>query len=91
MHETEQYIMQTLREGALGYIPKRAPASELISALKVVSTGDAYLYPSITKKLLDRFPAQIKAEEKEENYDQLTDRELDVLCLIAEGKTGLPN
>ena len=87
MYETEQYIFEMLRAGAWGYIPKRAPARELISAIQAVYQGDAFLYPSVARKVLDRYLEQIKAGAKEENHKRLTDRELQILCLIAEGKT----
>ena len=87
MYDTEQYIFETLRAGASGYILKKAPASELISAIQAVHQGDAFFYPSVAKKVLDGYLEQIKAGAKEENHKRLTDRERQVLCLIAEGKT----
>lgn len=87
MYEAEQYIFEMLRAGASGYIPKRAPARELISAIQAVSQGDAFLYPSVARKVLDEYLEQIKAGVKDESHKRLTDRELEVLHLIAEGKT----
>jgi len=87
MYDTEQYIFEMIRAGASGYILKRAPARELISAIQAVSQGDAFLYPSIAKKVLEGYLEQIKAAAKEENHKCLTDRERQILCLIAEGKT----
>jgi two-component system response regulator NreC len=87
MYETEQYIFEMLRAGASGYIPKRAPARELISAIQAVSQGDAFLYPSVAKKVVDGYLEQFKAAAKVEDYKRLTERERQILCLIAEGKT----
>lgn len=87
MHETEQYIREMLKAGASGYILKRAPASELISAIRVVSSGDAFLYPPVARKVLDGYREQIKGEKKEGREKRLTSRELEILSLIAEGRT----
>jgi len=87
MYDTEQYIFEMLRCGAAGYILKRAPAHELISAIQATYQGEAYLYPSITRKVLDRYLEQIKAGEKEDTEEHLTARELDIISAIAEGKT----
>lgn len=87
MYETEQYIIEMLRSGASGYILKRAAARELVSAIQAVSQGNAYLYPSVAKKVLNGYLEQIKAGEKEDDHERLSVRELDVLCLVAEGKT----
>jgi len=87
MYETEQYIIEMLHSGASGYILKRAAARELVSAIQAVSQGNAYLYPSVAKKVLNGYLEQIKAGEKEDDHERLSVRELDVLCLVAEGKT----
>jgi two-component system response regulator NreC len=86
MYDTEQYIFEMIRAGASGYILKRAPASELISAIQTVSHGDAFLYPSVAKTVLDGFLEQLKVGVEQEEQSRLTDRERQILCLIAEGK-----
>ncbi len=87
MYETEQYILEMLRCGASGYILKRASTRDLIPAIQAVSQGEVYLYPSVTKKVLDRYLEQIKTGEKAYDRERLTERELDIISLIAEGKT----
>jgi len=87
MYETDQHIREMLRAGASGYIPKRAPAKELISAIQAVYQGDAFLCPPAAKKVIDGYLEQIKAENKEGKRQRLTARELELVCLIAEGKT----
>lgn len=87
MYETEQHIREMLRAGASGYIPKRAPAKELISAIQAVYQGDAFLCPSTAKKVIDGYLEQIKAENKESKRQRLTAREIELVCLIAEGKS----
>jgi two-component system response regulator NreC len=86
MYDTEQYIFEMIRAGASGYILKRAPASELISAIQTVSQGDAFLYPSVAKTVLDGFLEQLRVGVEQEDQARLTDRERQILCLIAEGK-----
>ena len=86
MYETGQHIDEILRAGASGYILKKAPTQELISAIQAVFRGDAFLCPLVTKKVLDGYLEQVKARD-EDSHKHLTDRELDLLSLIAEGKT----
>jgi len=87
MYETEQFILEMLRCGASGYILKRASTRELIPAIQAVSQGEAYLYPSITKKVMDRYLEQIQTGEKAYDRERLTERELDIISLVAEGTT----
>jgi len=87
MYETEQHISEMLCAGASGYISKRAPARELISGIQAVYQGNAFLYPPAARKVVDGYVEQIKAENKEAKRQRLTARELEILSLIAEGKT----
>lgn len=82
-HDNKEYILSTIKAGAVGYIPKKALGSELISAIRVVYKGDSFLYPSAAATLIEVYLRQ--AEEKP--YDRLTPREREVLKLIAEGHT----
>jgi DNA-binding NarL/FixJ family response regulator len=84
MHSTEEYIFQILRAGASGYVLKQAAVTELVSAIHAVYGGDSFLSPSISRKVIEEYVR--KAETvAENNYDRLTDREREVLQLIAEG------
>lgn len=87
MYDTEQYVFELIESGASGYILKKAAGRELVSAIKAVSEGDAYLYPSVARKVLDEYRQLIKAGDKKENQERLTERELELVGLIAEGKT----
>ena len=51
MHEDEQYFFEMLNAGASGYMPKRAAPDELVSAIRVVSQGNVYLYPTLAKSI----------------------------------------
>jgi two-component system, NarL family, response regulator NreC len=83
MHRSDEYFFEILRAGASGYLLKGADTSDLIKAVRVVSQGEAFLYPSMAQKLikdfLSREPGTTEAERK------LTPREHEILCLKAEG------
>ena len=87
MYETEQYVCEMLRAGASGYISKRATARELIAAIQAVYQGDTFLHPSVAKDIVAGYLEQKKVEAKEGKRKRLTNREFDVLSLVAEGKT----
>ncbi len=87
MHESNQYISQFLRSGASGYVLKDTAASELVGAIRAVFQGDAFLYPSIARKLLEEYLLKVQSGEEVESYDGLTGREREVLRMIAEGKS----
>ncbi|MBI2460697.1 MAG: response regulator transcription factor [Candidatus Rokubacteria bacterium] len=85
MHENEQYFFQMLHAGAAGYVVKGAPPEELIGAIRSVTRGEAYLSPPLTRRLLDEYLDRVK--EGQPAVDPLTDREREILRLIAEGLT----
>ena len=87
VHDREDYLFQALRAGAAGYILKGADVQDLLSAIRSVRDGQVYLYPTMTKKLLADFLRRAEAGEGHTSSDGLTERELEVLRLIAEGKT----
>ncbi|MBI4503926.1 MAG: response regulator transcription factor [Chloroflexi bacterium] len=84
MHDREDYLFRALRAGAAGYILKGADVQDLLSAIRSVHQGDVYLYPTVTKKLLADYLGRV---ESQAGYDNLTEREREVLRLIAQGKT----
>ena len=85
VHSTEEYIFQILRAGASGYVVKQAAVSELVQAIQTVRRGDSFLSPSISRQVVEEYGR--RAEAMEDKYDKLTDREREVLQLIAEGRT----
>ena len=87
MHESNQYISQFLRSGASGYVLKDTAAQELVGAIRAVNQGDAFLYPSIARMLLEEYLQKVQSGEERGSYDGLTDREREVLRMVAEGKT----
>lgn len=86
MHEDEQYFFEMLSVGASGYIPKRAAPDDLVSAIRVVSQGNVFLYPTLAKLLVKDF-LQRSESGPDRKVDELTPREREVLTYIAEGYT----
>lgn len=86
MHDDEGYLRQALRNGASGYILKKAADNELISAVRAVLRGEMYVHPSMTRALLDGLLPDSPAATTDP-WDMLTDREQEVLTLVALGHT----
>ena len=86
IHETNQYLSQMLQAGASGYVVKTTAASELISAIRAVHQGDVYLYPSITRMLVEDYLQREEGGEERISYEGLTNREREILMYIAEDK-----
>ena len=87
MYEDETLARQALRQGARAYVLKRAPAAELLMAIRAVSRGEAYLSPAIAACMLNDFLAQRDTSEEASLYERLTAREHQTLQRIAEGRT----
>lgn len=87
MHEDERYFFRILQAGASGYVVKGASPADLLAAIRAVAQGQAYLYPSVAKQLLDDYLKRVEAGEERDSYDGLSEREREVLRLIAEGRT----
>ncbi len=87
MHANEEYVFQILRAGASGYVVKQAAPTELISAIRAAYRGDSFLSPSISKTIIQEYIRQAEAMAEKESYDKLTNREREVLQLIAEGRS----
>lgn len=84
-HEDNQYLMPILDAGASGYVSKRAPASELITAIRAVHRGETFLAPSLASTVLQELRQAAGNEASKEVA--LTPREIDVLKLVAQGFT----
>jgi DNA-binding NarL/FixJ family response regulator len=84
--DLDEYVFDALRAGASGFLLKDTPAEELAAAVRVVAAGDALLAPSITRKLVAQFASQPEPEPVVTlDLEQLTDREREVLVLMARG------
>lgn len=84
MHDDEEYLFRAIQAGASGCILKSAPHDELLGAIKSVASGNAYLHPSATKRLMEEYIDGVKQGEGD-SYSLLSDREREVLTLIAKG------
>jgi DNA-binding NarL/FixJ family response regulator len=81
----DEYIVEALRAGASGFLTKDVPRQELVAAVKAVAHGDAVLGPRVTRQLLDRVAHRLPAPTPPPALDALTEREREVLSLIAGG------
>lgn len=88
MHEDEEYLYRALEAGASGVILKSAPHHELVEAIYAIHQGDAYLFPKAVRRLLEDYLAHVDGE-KSSSFDQLSDREREVLTLIAKGYSNM--
>jgi two-component system response regulator NreC len=85
MYTNEEYVSQALQAGASGYVVKQAAPAELISAIQAVYRGDSFLSPSVSKTVIDEYLKHTGSPSDGDHYDKLTDREREVLQLLAEG------
>jgi DNA-binding NarL/FixJ family response regulator len=83
MYSEEQYAMRALRAGASGYMTKESAPDELIVAIRKVSEGRKYVTPSLAEKLA----ISLELGEEKAPHELLSDREYQVMCMVASGKT----
>lgn len=86
-YDTKEYVFPLLEAGAAGYIPKKAVGTDLVFAIRAVHSGQSFLYPSVAKALVERYLQLKGGERPEPHYDQLSDREKEILKLLAEGRS----
>ncbi|NNE69314.1 MAG: response regulator transcription factor [Rhodothermales bacterium] len=84
MHKTEDWVLRALRAGVQGYVTKDATAVELKEALRAVAGGDMYLSTKISRQIVTRL---LSDPESGSRYDQLSDRQREIITLVADGKT----
>jgi len=87
VHESGDYFFRMLAAGASGYILKGAPSSELLAAVRAAGRGEVHLHSSLTTRLIGDYVRRLRQGEPRDAYDRLTEREKDVLVLLAEGLT----
>ncbi len=85
MYENEEYFFEMLNAGASGYLPKKVAPTELLNAIRIVAAGGVYLYPSLAKTLVQDYLKRADVGDEKATYDGLTEREREVLKLIADG------
>lgn len=87
MHDDPQYLRQALKQGASGYVLKKAADSELLSAISAVLRGEVYIHPSMTRILLEDMLPEAQPAVSENSWDGLSEREQQVLKMVALGHT----
>lgn len=87
MHEDDQYFFEMLQAGASGYLPKRAAPDELVRAIRTVSRGEVFLYPTLATRLVQSYLGGEAGSDSAALVSELTPREQEVLVQIAEGLT----
>ena len=85
MHRDDAYVRQALEFGAAAYVLKDAAPTELESAIQAVMRGDTWLSPAVTRRLVDDYTQRLRSDGS--NGSPLTPRQLEVLTLIARGKS----
>jgi len=83
--DLDEYVYDALRAGASGFLLKDRPPEELIHAVRVVAVGDALLAPAVTRRLIEEFAHRPDAPVAPAGLEELTDREREVLVLMARG------
>ena len=84
--DLDDYVFDALRAGASGFALKSRPLEELLSAIRTIAGGEALLAPSVTRRLIAHFTSSTRSPSKApRGLDELTEREREVLCLVAQG------
>lgn len=83
--DPDEYVYEALQSGASGFVLKDIRPHDLLAAVRVVAKGEALLAPSITRRLIARFAEQLSPPATSQDLERLTDRETEVLRLMAKG------
>lgn len=87
VHSDESYVLRALTSGARGYLLKDSAETEVVSAVHAIHQGNSWFSPAIAKTLLEEHVRYLRKRGLEDSYDLLTDREKQVLQLLAEGRS----
>jgi two-component system response regulator NreC len=87
MYDSEEHFFEILKAGAVGYVPKKAAVTDLIAALRSVYAGGVFIYPTVARSLVNDFLRRTEGGAEAESLGGLTDRERQVLRMIAEGRS----
>jgi len=83
-YDNKEYVLPLMRVGAAGYVLKQAVDTDLVTAIRAVARGESFLHPSVAKVVLDAY-LQDAAAGSDDPYTHLTEREREVLILVAQG------
>jgi len=84
-YDDKEHVFWAIEAGAIGFISKTAASSELVSGIRSVYRGDSFLSPSAAKFLVEDYQLEASIRKEQDPYKQLTDREREILKLLAEG------
>ena len=87
MHQDESYVLRSLKAGAKGYLLKDSLRSDVIEAIRAVSQGRSFLTRKVSRMLQEDYIRELENRGLDDRYDLLTDREREILQLVAEGKS----
>ena len=86
MHNDESYVLQSLRAGARGYLLKDSPRADVLEAVRAAAAGRPYLSRKVSALLQEDYVSQLRSKNLDDSWDLLTDREREILQLLAEGR-----
>ena len=87
MHHDESYVLRSLKAGARGYLLKDSARADLVAAIRAVAQGRSFFSRQISRMLQEDYVQQLESRGLDDSYDLLTDREREILQLLAEGRT----
>ncbi len=87
MHSDESYVIRALKAGARAYLLKDSAEADLLAAVRALTEGKSFFSPAISKILVEDYMRQLESRGAEDSYELLTNREREILQLLAEGKT----
>ena len=87
MHSDESYVIRALKAGARAYLLKDSAEADLLAAVRALTDGKAFFSPAISKILVEDYMRQLESRGAEDTYELLTNREREILQLLAEGRT----
>ncbi len=87
VHSDEEYLLRALNAGARGYLLKESAHLDLKRAVEAVAQGNSFFSPAVSKVLMEDFVQQMQRRGMKDSHDLLTDREKEILQLLAEGKS----
>ncbi len=83
--DLDEYVYEAIRAGASGFLLKDVQPAQLVDAVRVVASGEAMLAPTVTRRLLEHFAGTLPGNERPRELGRLTERELEILTLLADG------
>jgi DNA-binding NarL/FixJ family response regulator len=87
MHQDESYVLRALKAGAKGYLLKDSPREDVLAAIRAAAAGRSFLSRKVSLLLQEDYVRQLESKGLEDSYELLTDREREILQLLAEGRS----